>query len=63
MDYFTYSVEKIETYEDLICDFSNKVKRETAILCSFEDLKQIDSQNFIDHTKMVPIRPFINKAI
>lgn len=56
-------VEEIEAHKDLSCDLFNQIERKSLVVIPLEHFEQIYTQYFKNHTKMIPIRPFVEKRI
>ena len=63
MDYFTHSVQKIKANQNLFCQLPYCIYGKSLVVGSLQDLKQVNSQNFIHHAEMISIWSFIEKAI
>lgn len=58
-----HPVNVVKTYEALACQLSNKWKRHSFVVVSFNDLKEIHTQNLKNHNKMLSIWTVMDKGI
>ena len=59
----TDSVEKVQTHQDLPCDFFYQIKGETFIVVSLENLEKIDSEYFEDHAEVIAVWSFEEEGV
>jgi hypothetical protein len=63
MDDSANSVQKVKSHENLASNFLHQIQWQSLIIISLQDLKQVYSEDFEDHTKMIAIGSLVEERV
>lgn len=63
MNNLAHAMHVVETNQALLRQLSHQRQRDTLVLVSLDDLKEVDTENFENHDEMLAIRSVMNKRV
>ena len=63
MDDLTHAMHVVETNQALLSQLSHQRQRNTLVLVSLDDLKEVDAENFENHDEMLAIRSVMDERV
>lgn len=59
----TDPVQKVKSHQNLSGDLLDQIQRQSFIVVPFQDLEQVNTQNFKHHAEVVSVRSFIQERV
>ncbi len=57
------SVQEVKSHQNLPGDFFDQIEWKSFVIVSFQNLKQVDTQDFENHTEVISIRAFVKERV